>query len=82
MINPFVFDRSNMSIVTPHHSVPTNAVWLCAKPCALVMGYKNTKKAIIDHVDEDWQMHLSRLLIQGKSRGNGQQLLCSFLAKP
>ena len=74
MTNPFVFDQNNMSIITPHQSVPTmkigDEVWFCAKPCALVLGYKNTKKAIIDHVDEDWQMPLSQLLIQDKGRGN------------
>ena len=73
MAHPFVFDRSNMSIVTPYQSVPTmkigDDVWFCAKPCALVLGYKDPKKAIKTNVDEDWQMPLSQLLVQDRNRG-------------
>ena len=70
---PFSFDLDALAIIATdsHQTVPTmkvgEEVWFCAKPCALILGYTNTQKAIRDHVDEEWQMPLSQLL---KSRPN------------
>ena len=30
-----------------------NEIWFRGKEIAIILGYKNTRKAIIDHVDED-----------------------------
>lgn len=66
---PFQFDLKTMSILAAQQSVPAmhvgDEVWFCAKPCALLLGYKDTKHAIRDNVDEDWRMTLSNLLKRG-----------------
>ena len=46
-----------------------NEIWFRGKEIAEILGYKNTKKAIIDHVDSD-DKKLINHKIRLNSRGN------------
>ena len=45
-----------------------NTVWFRAKDCATVLGYKDSKKAIKTHVEEEWQKALQELLGVGGAK--------------
>lgn len=63
------FDKELMTLVVHGATVPMIRVdetaWFKAKDCASVLGYKDTKKSIKAHVEEEWQQTLESLLQVG-----------------
>ncbi len=60
------FDEKMMTLVVHGATVPmihvNTTAWFRAKDCALILGYKDSKKAIKAHVEQEWQETLARIL--------------------
>lgn len=65
-------DESLSALVVHGATVPMiqldNTAWFKGKDCAVVLGYKDSKKAIKSHVEEEWQSTLQELLGAGGAK--------------
>ena len=63
------FDKELMTLLVRGGSVPmiwvNSIAWFRGKDCANVLGYKDSKKAVKTHFEEEWQQSFEGLLKVG-----------------